>query len=87
MGHAASHRARALDDTSIGRFTDVLGLVRRAPRTAAELIELTGLHANTISKYTALMRQEGLIERCGQRRHGASPRASRVYRWVEVARG
>jgi hypothetical protein len=72
------------NNKNIGMLVDFVGLIRRAPRTAIELVSLTGIGRNTIDTYPALFVEEGLIEKIGRRNVGPA-RWQDEYRWRELS--
>jgi Fic family protein len=63
--------------TYLAKFTDVVGLLWRAPRTINELERLTGISFDTLSRYITLLKAEGLLVESTPR-----PRF-KVYKWVD----
>lgn len=67
----------------IDNVWDFVALIRKAPRTAPELQELTGLAAPTVVTYINAGLGEGLLREAGSRPSANGGRAARVYAWVE----
>lgn len=49
------------DGTSLRKFTDVMGLLRKAPRTIGEIVEVTDYARVTVARYLTLLEAEGFI--------------------------
>lgn len=47
------------------RVVDLLGLLHKAPRTVAELVELTGMNEELVLRWVHALRAEGLIVNAG----------------------
>ena len=47
------------------RVVDLLGLLHKAPRTVAELVELTGMNKELVLRWVHALRAEGLIVNAG----------------------
>jgi DNA-binding IclR family transcriptional regulator len=55
----------------ISNWADMLALLVKAPRTVAELSELTGSDRTTIYRWRDALVSEGLIKKCGKTASGA----------------
>lgn len=60
------------------RAVDMLGLLTRAPRTVAELVELTGMGEVAVRAWIRALMDEGLVVHAGTR-DVRSPVAARIY--------
>lgn len=58
----------------INSMADVVACLVKEPRTGPELEKLTGIHRQTIRKYTAALEGEGLIKP----EHGHRPKVGRM---------
>jgi hypothetical protein len=69
----------------IARTLDLIALLAKAPRTRPELVELTGMDAETVGAWVIGLQSEGLIEPAGRRRTPGTRRGRPplVYRWIE----
>lgn len=60
------------------KVIDLLGLLIRAPRTMAELCELTGMTRESIHWWLSLMVEEGLLRK---EAHPRGPKGGRVFKY------
>lgn len=69
----------------IRHFTDVVGLLWRAPRTVSEIADLMEARFDTVARVVAALRDEGLVKPAGTRPRpkGKGGRAPQIYAWVE----
>lgn len=69
----------------IRRFTDVTGLLWRAPRTVPEIADLVDTRADVVTRIVAALLEEGLVKSAGTRPRakGLGGRAPQVYAWAE----
>lgn len=58
----------------------MIALLYKAPRTAPELAELTGMSRSNIVLWLAAFMDEGLIEKIGVRKTPVGG-SSRIYQW------
>jgi DNA-binding IclR family transcriptional regulator len=63
--------------SKLEKFADVIGLVWRADRTVAELVEITGKRDTVIRIYLKVLQAEGLVVRRPPTRKAV------VYGWAE----
>lgn len=64
---------------------EILGLLRRGPKTVSELAEEVGLTGNAVRAHLAVLERDRLIEQEGVRRGVGKPAA--IYRMTEEAEG
>ena len=63
---------------TVARVTDMIGLLVRAPRTVAELVELTGMSEARVRIWIRALKDEGLVSSVGSR-DVRSAVAARIY--------
>lgn len=66
---------------SIAKFCDVMALIRKAPRTERELVEVVGLDPKTVQHHIAMLRSEGHIRISGMREPTGRGKPARLYAW------
>lgn len=66
------------DGSSLQKFTDVMNLLRKAPRTIQETVEVTGYSRVTVARYLALLEAEGFIVADGM---GGRLGGAQSYKW------
>ena len=62
------------------KIADLIALIYKAPRTAPELADLTGISRTNVVGWLAALLGEGLVEKDGLRKTAAGG-WSRVYKW------
>jgi DNA-binding IclR family transcriptional regulator len=61
---------------------DMIALLYKAPRTVAEVVELTGITTNTVRGWMLALASEGLLVRVGERRDkGVRGAPAVLYGW------
>lgn len=62
------------------KIADMISLLYKAPRTAREISDLTGLHRSNIVAWLSAFVDEGLVKKAGWRNSDAGI-AGRLYEW------
>lgn len=70
--------SRKRSGQNLVKVVDMLGLLVRAPRTMAELVELTGMGREAIHWWLRLMVEEGLLRK---EAHYKEPTGCRVFKY------
>ena len=67
----------------VKRYIDMIALVVKQPRTTSDLVELSGIHKQAVTRWMNACVEEGLVERRpGTKRPGTNGPARGVWHWI-----